>query len=162
MITKRKILPSADDVRQFVGEQMPARVASRRVLPGPEDNVAADRIGAGVDWPGGLRCFGIGVNPNAREVVPEARLHKAPVFVIQRLAGPGEGFVNDGRSFEMIACVAFRAFFARKLFCLAACATPAACAGRLAPGAGMRITCSATRSASSSCESPCAPTYNFV
>jgi hypothetical protein len=62
-------------VRELVRQQPLAGGRSGRVAAGREGDVLADGVGAGGEGARGGGRRGIGVYPDAREVVPEAALH---------------------------------------------------------------------------------------
>ena len=82
---------------QLVREQLLALRGARREATGAEDDVVADREGVRVDGVRGLLRGGVGVHAHAAEVVTEARLHRRPRRLVERLTGRAKHFVDDRR-----------------------------------------------------------------
>src|ERR1700690_2494281 len=58
-----------------MGDRALAGRAGRVVATAAEDDVAADRVGMGVDRAGRCGCLAVGMDPDAAEIGPEAALH---------------------------------------------------------------------------------------
>jgi hypothetical protein len=74
-------------VRKLMGQHPIASMFGRRILLAPEDDMLAERPGPGVQRVGGTFGVAIGMDLDAREVVPEPRLHERASLRIERLTG---------------------------------------------------------------------------
>src|SRR5438309_10976582 len=73
------------DMSKFVCDQAASGNACWRKLPGPEDNVAANGVGKGIDGASRFGGTDVTVDANAAEIVAETRLKECARRVIQRL-----------------------------------------------------------------------------
>ena len=76
------------DMRELVRQQTIAGGRSGRIFAGRERNIAAERVGAGIDRArAGLRA-GVGVNAHVGKIAPEALLEIAASIGRERRAAP--------------------------------------------------------------------------
>jgi hypothetical protein len=73
------------DVREFVGDQVPAAFRMRRIFTAAENNVASERVGPCVYRAGGFGGRITGVYAETAEVVTDTRFEKVSGLVIERL-----------------------------------------------------------------------------
>jgi hypothetical protein len=85
------------NVGKFMGNELPTRAGTRRVLTRAKHYVATDGVRQRIDRLRGLRCLRVGMYPYATEVVAEARVHAGTRRWVERPAGRAQGLVDDGR-----------------------------------------------------------------
>ena len=73
-----------DDVSDLVGQEMAPGIAGRRVHAGGEIDVAAGRVGEGIEAGGGLGGFRAGVDAN---ITLEVRVSNAPAIALYESYG---------------------------------------------------------------------------
>ena len=94
--------PLLDDVGQLVGQRALVRGRAGRV-PVAEDDLVPDRVGVGVDGPGGGRRRPARVDPDVGEVGSERRLHALPDRRLEGLPGAAPDDVPDRRLLLLLA-----------------------------------------------------------
>src|SRR5712692_6952563 len=87
-----------DDMRQLVRQQPAARVAFRCILSRTKNDVVAVRVSQRAHGACRIRGFGVGMDSNPAEILPETWFHEIARNRIQWLTWSAQHFVNNGRS----------------------------------------------------------------